>query len=344
MIITNPRQRSILEDVPTVIDLFGGPGALGTGIGTAFDVSVAVEWDHWASQTYQVNHPNTKVMTMDVIDVDYRKGDFDGVIGVAGGPPCQDFSAMNLHRDPNSTRANMVYEMVRAAEEIRPHWVIVENTLSIPKGHRHKVAKDLQALGYSVVHRIIKSLDYGSVQYRQRWILVAHKTKHVFPDPPRRLPTRTASEILLPDTIPERRVEAATKGRKAIFAKIRRKLKSDSSLRGHWLDRDGNYGPGSKFDQIWVMDPDKHMTTVLNPGKLYYFEPKMERYLSNAEFAMAIGLPHDYYWVGTQTDIGQQIANCVPVEMAAVFANALAEVEYPRIGKNPPPLLEKESR
>ena len=55
----------------TVLDLFSGPGGLGTGFTQHFQVELAVDWDEDACETYSENHPETDVKHQDVRDLDY---------------------------------------------------------------------------------------------------------------------------------------------------------------------------------------------------------------------------------------------------------------------------------
>ena len=98
----------------TVIDLFSGAGGLGTGFSRYFDVSTAIDWNKDCCLTYQFNHKDTEVQCRDVRDVSFTKKDYEGIIGVIGGPPCQDYSILNKKRNPDSKRANLLLEMIRA--------------------------------------------------------------------------------------------------------------------------------------------------------------------------------------------------------------------------------------
>ncbi|MBK9258051.1 MAG: DNA cytosine methyltransferase [Saprospiraceae bacterium] len=48
---------------PTFIDLFAGAGGASTGlINAGFECIAAIEIDDWAADTYELNHPSTKVI------------------------------------------------------------------------------------------------------------------------------------------------------------------------------------------------------------------------------------------------------------------------------------------
>lgn len=50
--------------------------------------------------------------------------------GVIGGPPCQDFSALN--RRPTGYSSDMLAEAIRVIEEARPDWFLLENVVRMP--------------------------------------------------------------------------------------------------------------------------------------------------------------------------------------------------------------------
>lgn len=63
-----------------VIDLFAGCGGLSTGFEMAgYSIPLAVEKDEWASETYKRNHPNTKVITNDITQINDWNSLFDEI-------------------------------------------------------------------------------------------------------------------------------------------------------------------------------------------------------------------------------------------------------------------------
>jgi DNA (cytosine-5)-methyltransferase 1 len=290
----------------SVLDLYAGAGGLGTGFMNYFLVTVAVDHERDAYLTYRMNHKECDVRLMDVMTYinSCTPKDFEILIGVVGGPPCQDFSVLNKSRNPRSCRADELGNMVVAVLTVKPEFALIENVKSVPKWYKLKVVQTLERGGYNVVSRVVQAYDYGSVQKRPRWIVTACKTKHVYPEP---LPSgRTAKEVLL-DTTCKMRITP-------------RVLKAIQTLpSGKWVSL-----PKSNYKVYFVVDPDKPLPAVVNPTKLRYIHPNRQRYLSMREMALAQGFPKSYKFHGTLSSVGQQLANAFPVEMAEAFAYEFA--------------------
>ena len=79
-----------------VISLFSGCGGLDLGFEKAgFDIPVANEFDKNIWKTFEINHPQTKLLKEDIRNLDTKAfpSDIDGIIG---GPPCQSWSRGRL--------------------------------------------------------------------------------------------------------------------------------------------------------------------------------------------------------------------------------------------------------
>jgi DNA (cytosine-5)-methyltransferase 1 len=90
---------------------------------------------------------------------DFRSipGRFDGIIG---GPPCQNYSDANRTRN-TAEGDRLVLEFLRAIEESRPRWFLIENVRNVPT-----VAID----GYHVQRLDLTDCECGGRQKRLRHI------------------------------------------------------------------------------------------------------------------------------------------------------------------------------
>ena len=116
----------------TAVDLFAGGGGLTVGLKLAgFQVVAAVEIEKHAFATYKTNHPEVRAFRQDVSGI---TGEFllstspTGQIDLlAGCPPCQGFSSLTSKYKRPDPRNNLIREMARLVEEVRPTAVMMEN-------------------------------------------------------------------------------------------------------------------------------------------------------------------------------------------------------------------------
>lgn len=162
-----------------VIDLFAGCGGLSLGFEMAgFNIPLAIEIDEWASETYEKNHPYTKVLTDDITQIINLKNiisDKDLPIdGIIGGPPCQGFS-LSGNRDKKDPRNSLFMDFVRFAKYFKPKFFVMENVTGIlsMKTKENKSVKDLilsefDSAGYNVKICKLNAAEYGVPQARVR--------------------------------------------------------------------------------------------------------------------------------------------------------------------------------
>lgn len=167
----------------TVVDLFAGAGGLSCGfVKAGFDVSLAVEQDLWASETYLLNHQDTKLLVQDIRSVeDSQLLAFKGADVVIGGPPCQGFSISASHRrNPDDPRNFLYLEFLRVVGLIKPRAVLMENVREItrfklPDGRSlcGDIQERLTALGYHSEILILNAAAFGVPQARIRTFILA---------------------------------------------------------------------------------------------------------------------------------------------------------------------------
>ncbi len=163
----------------TIIDLFAGCGGLSTGFEMAgYTIPLAVEKDAWAAETYSANHPNTKVITADITQLEDLDTLFEGpvpkITGIIGGPPCQGFS-LSGNRDKNDPRNSLFMEFVRFVKHFKPDFFVMENvpgllSMETKKGEpvRQVIENEYEQAGYNVDFNILNAAEYGVPQTRMR--------------------------------------------------------------------------------------------------------------------------------------------------------------------------------
>lgn len=179
------------------IDLFAGAGGLSCGLKQAgFSPLLANELIPQFADTYKLNHPETEVVVGDVREV--SETDLKRKLGVsncevdliAGGPPCQGFSINAPIRTLDDERNHLFKDFLRIVSSIKPKAVLIENVpgiISLGLGTVvEQIYKELQAMDYTVKHRILFAGHYGIPQMRFRTVFIGirnFKREISFPDP-----------------------------------------------------------------------------------------------------------------------------------------------------------------
>lgn len=193
-----------LPDPIRIVDLFCGGGGLTLGAaeaarraGRGAKVALAVENDAGAAGVYALNFPEAVLRRTNVRRL------FDGRLGGAptkaeralakvtgpvdvlvAGPPCQGHSDLNNHTRREDPRNTLYLRAVRAAQVLRPTYVLIENVPAVQRDKGKVVEKAvvaLEASGYTVEGDVLDLVKFGVPQRRRRHILLAVLGDHVDP-------------------------------------------------------------------------------------------------------------------------------------------------------------------
>ena len=175
------------------LDLFAGIGGFRLGMERAGHKCVGYcEIDKYARLSYNAIH-NTEgeIDYKDITEVtneEFRK--LRGKVDViCGGFPCQAFSIAGNQLGFEDARGTLFYEIARAAEQVKPRYLFLENVrnlLSHDKGKTFtRMLKILDELGYDAEWQVLNSKNFGVPQNRERVFIIAHlrgeRTYRVFP-------------------------------------------------------------------------------------------------------------------------------------------------------------------
>ena len=112
-----------------VVELFSGAGGKSAGLTRAgFDILAAYDSMADAVDTYRLNLGD-HVQQRDLTDL---LGIIPDVIAlapdmVAGGPPCQDYSAAGKRKEGANAKLTLAYAITIAS--VRPEWFLMENVV-----------------------------------------------------------------------------------------------------------------------------------------------------------------------------------------------------------------------
>jgi DNA (cytosine-5)-methyltransferase 1 len=175
------------------LDLFAGIGGFRLGMEQAGHECVGyVEIDKFARKSYEAIHDIEGEWTAhditSVTDEEWRQ--FKGKVDViCGGFPCQSFSIAGKRQGFEDTRGTLFFEIARAAKQIKPRFLFLENVkglLSHDKGKTFEtILYTLDELGYDAEWQVLNSKDFGVPQNRERVFIIGHlrgtSRREVFP-------------------------------------------------------------------------------------------------------------------------------------------------------------------
>ncbi|MDY6897877.1 MAG: DNA cytosine methyltransferase [Cyanobacteriota bacterium] len=161
-----------------IVSLFSGCGGLDLGFQQAgFNVIWANEYDKSIWDTYEFNHPHTKLDKRDIRKI--VPGDIPDCIGIIGGPPCQSWSEAGAQRGIDDSRGQLFFDYIRILQEKKPLFFLAENVSGIlAKKHDKAFANILSHFkdaGYKVTYQLVNAVNYLVPQDRKRVIIIGYR-------------------------------------------------------------------------------------------------------------------------------------------------------------------------
>ncbi len=137
------------------------------------EIVYAVDFDKFAVETYNANFKH-KAICDNIVNQDFNN--IEEVDLLIGGFPCQSFSTVNPTKDTDDDRANLYKEIVRFLHSKQPKYFICENVkglMTLQKGMIiKKIVSEFESEGYRVQYRLLKAVEFGIPQRRERVIIV----------------------------------------------------------------------------------------------------------------------------------------------------------------------------
>ncbi|MDE0208724.1 MAG: DNA cytosine methyltransferase [Boseongicola sp.] len=339
----------------TAVEIFAGGGGLAVGLNKAgFNTVAAVELEPHAAATFKANHPTVQVFRQDVRTVsgDMLASLSGGKIDVlAACPPCQGFSSLTSKWRREDERNNLINEVGRLAEEIRPRAIMMENVPGLAKKGKplfDALLTHLKTLGYKPNSSVLQVADYGVPQHRRRLVMLAgldffipmpgasHSVTGGDGKARWRTVRDTISEMDEPVTFPEAKERG---GAQAFDWHVVRRLSPANADRlalsrpgGNWEDfpedlrppchRQGYKGFSNVYGRMAWDEPSGTITagcTTLSKGR--FGHPEKDRTISLREAALLQTFPSDYRF---ETPFFERACEIVGNALPCVFAEAIA--------------------
>ena len=93
---------------------------------------------------------------------------------VTGGFPCQDISQCGAGAGIDGERSGLWVEMARIIREVRPKFVLVENSPMLTSRGLGRVLSDLAGMGMDAKWGVFRASSIGAAHHRARILLVAY--------------------------------------------------------------------------------------------------------------------------------------------------------------------------
>lgn len=162
-----------------VIDLFAGCGGLALGFESLGFETIGFECDKDAVSTY---NKNLSGYCEDVFLT--KKTKYPKATVLIGGPPCQPFSVGGKQLGQDDKR-NGFPAYFSAVDQLLPEICIIENVRGmLYKNKRYliEISKHMGSLGYITDFKLVKCVEHGIPQNRERLIIVCHKGNFSYPN------------------------------------------------------------------------------------------------------------------------------------------------------------------
>ncbi|MFS0594431.1 DNA cytosine methyltransferase [Cytobacillus horneckiae] len=356
-----------------VVDLFAGCGGLSLGfIKDGYTIEKAVEFDPSIANTYKKNHPEIEVIVDDIKNIDnsgvFKSGDADVIIG---GPPCQGFSMAGARirqgfiDDPRNYLFKHYFNVVK---EVKPKAFVMENVKGLLTMQGGKIFEEikntftnadlLDGQPYYLYSRVVKAVEYGIPQKRERLFIIGTTKKDVEFDKiwektkeeiKKEIPTYF-DEVTIFDAIgnmPEvtkdgkitnpkpqseyekylasssEVIENHTQSRHSIAA-IERMKQVKNGENYTVLDEEIKSVHSGSYGRLCWDDQASTITTRFDtPAGGRFIHPVENRTLTPREAARIQSFPDDFVFYGDKRSISRQIGNAVPPKVSFFLARLI---------------------
>ena len=325
-----------------VISLFSGCGGLDLGFEKAgFEIPVANEYDKTIWETFEANHPNTKLIRGDIRNI--KEKDFPSDIdGIIGGPPCQSWSEAGSLRGIDDERGQLFYDYIRILRDKRPKFFLAENVKGM-LANRHSAAVEnilslFEQCGYNVTLNLVNAKNYGVAQERQRVFYIGFRKdlgiNFVFPkgsteDDEKKVTLKDVIWDLQETAVPageknhrnpkaENNNEYFTGAYSTIFMS-RNRVKA-------WDEQAFTVQASGRQCQLHPQAP-KMVKVGKNDCRFATGKEELYRRMTVREVARIQGFPDTFKFIYDKVDTGyKMIGNAVPVNLAYEIAVAIKKV------------------
>jgi DNA-cytosine methyltransferase len=356
------RRNKLKPKMFKILDLFCGAGGMSYGMhmNPNFETVVALDINEKLAQTFKNNNPNVELIIGDIQDEKVKNKIIDlsklnKVNMIIGGPPCQGFSLKGKKLGLNDPRNFLFLEYLDLVKKIEPEVFVIENVkslLSTSNGwFKEEIIASIKELGYKVNVGILKAIDYGVPQTRERAIFLCSKSRIID------LPSPTTTDIVtVKDAIEDLSYLNSNEGdfeldytTKSTSNYQKQMRQNSKKLYNHKASNHNKIA----IDKLKMIPPEKGKGFLPKEmlgkqkfnstwGRLIWNEPSptidtrfdaasngknnhpfLHRSITPREAARLQSFDDTYIFYGSKVEIRTQIGNAVPPLMAKAIANQI---------------------
>jgi DNA (cytosine-5)-methyltransferase 1 len=239
---------------------------------------------------------------------------------LTGGFPCQSFSivAQNPKRlGIKDDKGKLFFEMCRILKDRQPKCFIAENVKGILTANKHEafplIIKEFEDSGYDVKYTIIKAVEFGVPQKRERVIIVGFR-----------------KDLNIEFTFPRAIVEEEED-----YTPLSRCIDHNVPEKYYFSEKavDGMMRNRESMNKGRAQDPSKPCNTVgahlakvsLNSTDPVLFESGRYRRFTPREVARIQSFPESFTLLGSDGDQYRALGNAIPPVMFWYVANAVSD-------------------
>ena len=325
-----------------VISLFSGCGGLDFGFERAgFNIPIANEFDKTIWETFEINHPDTKLIKGDIRNI--KEEDFpDNIDGIIGGPPCQSWSEAGALRGIEDARGQLFYEYIRILKDKQPKFFLAENVSGMLANRHSEAVKNIVSMfeecGYDVSITLVNAKDYGVAQERKRVFYIGFRKdlgiKFEFPmgstqDDDQKITLRDIiwdlQETAVPTLNRNRHNPAAINNNEYFTGSYSPIFMSRNRVKS-WDEQAFTVQASGRQCQLHPQAP-KMVKVGHNDCRFVEGQEHLYRRMTVREVARVQGFPDDFKFIYTNVDDAyKMIGHAVPVNLAYEIALAIKGV------------------
>lgn len=182
-----------------ILELFAGVGGFRVGLEHSDPELYITKWaNQWepsrksqdAFEVYDYHFGDSENSNEDIMTIPNERFEQMDADIIVGGFPCQDYSVARSKKHEmgiEGKKGVLFWEIIRAANHIKPKYLILENVDRLLKSPSKQRGRDFAImlaafndLGYSVEWRVINAAEYGRGQRRRRVFFFVYRNNTPF--------------------------------------------------------------------------------------------------------------------------------------------------------------------